>query len=162
MTLYDLKQNYIDFISFITDEETEDQAVLDTLEGLTGAIAEKLESLQIVIKTLEADEKMFDEEEKRIKKIKATLGRRKKYITQYMYEAVKILPDQKITSDHFKFAIVKNGGLAPLVFKEGATIPDDYLKVITEPDNEKIRKALADGSLDFVDLGERGTRLSVK
>ena len=70
---------------------------------------------------------------------------------------------EKVETPRFRVSIANNGGKLPLVIDEDAVIPDEYLRVVTEPDKVLLHEALAAGKkLDGVRLGERGTRLSIR
>ena len=61
------------------------------------------------------------------------------------------------------FALVANGGVAPLVVPDPDRVPAEYLKVVTMLDGDKVRAALAAGeSLDFASLADRGSHLRVR
>ena len=61
------------------------------------------------------------------------------------------------------FALVANGGVAPLLVPDGDRVPAEFLKVVTMIDGDKVRAAIAAGEdLDFASLGERCSHLRVR
>ena len=78
-----------------------------------------------------------------------------------LYVMTEKLNERKITSDFHTFTVCKNGG------KQGvnifAEVPDNFQRVIYEPDTDKIRDALEAGEdLPFAKLLERGEHVRIK
>ena len=68
--------------------------------------------------------------------------------------------DAEIKTEHFKLKICNNGGQLPM--KVTGDVPNNFQKVILEPDNKKIREALEKGeNLGFAHLEERGKHLRI-
>ena len=75
--------------------------------------------------------------------------------------AMDLINKPKLTTEHFKVSIAKNGGLQPM--KITGAVPEEYLLYKPEPDNKKIREALDSGlALDFAHLEERGRHIVIK
>lgn len=163
MTIYKLKDEYIELLNILLDcDEEEEQVIADTMEAVQGEIEEKLEAYKIIDVELESETNKLGIEIDRLQKQKERIDKNRARIKEAMVGIVSILPDQKCKSQHFSFSMVKNGGKIPLIFDETKTIPDEFLKIVKEANNEKIREALKNGELDFVKFGERGSHLSVR
>lgn len=71
----------------------------------------------------------------------------------------------KIETTRYKISLVNNGGKQPLQVAEfdDAKIPDEFKRVQTVLDSDKIRAALEGGEvLEFAQLLPRGKRLAIK
>ena len=55
MTLYELTNDYMNLLELAEDPDIDEQAFLDTLEGIDGALEDKAEGYAKVIRTLEGD-----------------------------------------------------------------------------------------------------------
>lgn len=71
MKLYELDNEYLDFISAVEDGTIPEDAIEDTLEMLNGDYKDKLDNTVCAIKNLTAEAKMIDDE------IKALTARKK-------------------------------------------------------------------------------------
>lgn len=161
-TLYELKEQYLMLKDFMLDDDADDQIIQDTMEGLEGEIADKLEAYKIIDTELEAEAMKIDREINRLSMRKAKIIRNRDSLKERMVGMLMELPDQKMDTEHYSFKMVGCGGAAPLVFDDNKVIPDEYYKVVKEVDNMKIRECLKHGELDFVKFGERGKRLSIR
>lgn len=160
MTLYDITGEFLDLYDMATDED--DQAFLDTLEGLKGELEIKAGGYvhvinQLAMEVAECDkiiEAFKDKKEKRKKAVKR--------MKDALMEAMDIAGFDSLPAGEYTLKIAKNGGLQPLKI-DAENVPDNYMKVIYEPDNDKIRQALKDGEdLPFAYLEERGRHLNIK
>lgn len=161
-TLYQLTAEYEALLSLGDSDDPEDQrAFMDTLEGLTGEIEVKADSYAVVLAELKAQREKVKAEKERLGRIEKVIENNERRMKERIHDAMVAIGKDKIKTDLHTFAIQKNGGLQPLVVT--GDVPDNFTKVIIEPDNEKIRKALADGqALDFAHLAERGTHLEIR
>jgi hypothetical protein len=62
MKLYELDNEYLDFIAAVEDGTIPEDAIEDTLEMLNGDYKDKLDNTVCAIKNLTAEAKMIDEE----------------------------------------------------------------------------------------------------
>lgn len=166
-TLYEITNDYKILLDMLLDPESDPEAVKDTLEGMEGELAVKLDSYKIVDSELEAEEEKLTKEIERLTKLKNSIKSNRDILKERMTNAVFMLPDQKIDTEHYKFKMVKNGGLQPLEILDYDSVPEEYL--IPQPakiDNDKVRKYLAglteNDSCEWATLHERGQRLSIK
>lgn len=160
MTLYDIVGEFLQLYEMATGED--DQAFLDTLEGLKGELEVKASGYVHVIKQLDME---ADECDKIIEAFKAKKERRKtavKRMKDAIMEAMDIAGVDTLPAGEYTLKIAKNGGLQPLKV-DTENVPDNFMKVIYTADNDKIRQALKDGEdLSFAYLEERGRHLNIK
>lgn len=162
-TLYELTTEYQTLLDLGDSPDPEDQqAFLDTLEGLDFEIGLKADAYAAVRSQLIGKKAAIDAEIDRLKAFSNAAGKSIERLEKSLYEAMTAMNKDVIKTDLHTFKIVKNGGKAPLVLDE-QNVPDNYKKVVLEIDKSKIRQALEDGEqLPFARIGERGTHLSIK
>ncbi|MEY8381948.1 siphovirus Gp157 family protein [Christensenellaceae bacterium 44-20] len=91
MTLYELSQKYLDFLSFIESEEGEmlpDEAVKDTLESIQEAIEDKMDNIACLYKNLSAEAEAIKAEEKRLETRRKSKENTCKRLKNYLYSAM--------------------------------------------------------------------------
>ena len=82
---------------------------------------------------------------------------------QHIADAMMMMGVDEIQAGGKKFKLQPNGGVLPLQFVPNKEVPQNYMKIVYEKDNDKIRKALESGEkLDFAYLGQRGKSVRVK
>ena len=158
-SLYDLKGEFLALYELAINDE-DPQAFLDTLEGLKGELKVKAGGYVHVIKqlTMEADEcdKLIDAFTAK----KSARMNNVKRMKEALIDAMDAAGIDSLKAGEFNLKISKNGGLQPM--KITGDVPDSFTKVIVEPDNKKIRDALANGeALEFAHLEERGRHLNI-
>lgn len=161
-TLYELTGEYLQLLEMLTEEENlEEQAVKDTLEGIEGEFEIKAENYAKIIKELLAEADKFKKEKERLEARQNTYENRAKYLKEALFKTMQITGKTKFKTDLFSFGIQKNGGLRPLEIIPDMDIPEEYLK--KEPDGKLIREALEKGmELPFACLKERGQHLVIR
>ena len=161
-TLYALTAEFQTLLSFgDSDDPEEQQAFLDTLEGLIGEIEVKADSYAVVLAELKAQREKVKAEKDRLAKIEKAIESNEKRMKERIKEAMETMGKSEIKTDLHTFKIQNNGGLQPLMIT--GDVPDKFTKIIIEPDNEKIREALTSGQeLDFAHLEPRGTQLRIR
>jgi predicted nuclease with TOPRIM domain len=160
-TLYELTGDYMNLLEWLEDEENlEDAAVKDTLDGIGGAIEDKADNYAKIIKELKAEAKKFAEEKKRLEERQQAMENRAKLLNKHLYDSMKLTGKTKFKTGLFSFGIQKNGGLQPIEI-DTENVPDECMK--KEPDNTLIRQALKEGKeLPFVTLKEYGDHLVIR
>ncbi len=160
-TLFQIAGEFEELYSLATQEQLDEDLFNGTLEALTGELEVKGAGYVAVINQLDMEAKKAKELSEAFK-LKAetrvnAIGR--------MKDVLKIAMDRigtdKIDTGDFTIKLQKNGGKQPMIVD--GEVPNDFLKVIYEPDKEKIRKVLEEGSkLDFAHLEERGKHIVIK
>lgn len=160
MTLYDIQGEYLALYDLATAEDDE-QAFLDTLECLHGELAVKGEGYAKVIKQLEME---ADECDKVIEAFTRKRELRKNHVKKMKeayLEAMGIAGLDEIQAGAYKIKVKGNGGKAPLIIT--GDVPDNFMKIKYEPDNELIRKAIESGDdVGFAHLAPRGKHIEIK
>ena len=159
-SLYDLTGEFKALYELAINDE-DPQAFLDTLEGLKGELEVKAGGYVHVIKqlTMEADEcdRLIDaftaKKSARLNNIKR--------MKEALLNAMDAAGIDKLAAGEYTLKIANNGGVQPL--KIDGDVPDSFTKVIVQPDNDLIRKALNEGQeLSFARLEPRGRHLNIK
>lgn len=161
-TLYEITGDYLRLLEMLEeDEDIDEQAFKDTLDGIDGEFEIKADGYARVIKELSAEEKKFKAEIERMTAKMNAISNNSARLKQHLYDSMKATGKLKFKTDLFNFGIQKNGGLQPMEIAPDVDIPDEYCK--KEPDNKKIREALKNGAeLPFAVLKERGECLVIR
>ena len=161
-TLYELTGQYLELLEMLeNDDGTEEQVIRDTLEGIDGELEIKADNYAKIIRELSEEAKKFEAEKKRLEARQTTLENRVKLLKDNLFFAMKETGKTKFKTDLFSFGIQKNGGVQPMELIPDIPIPEEYCRM--EPDNTKIREALAAGkNLPFAQLKERGEHLRIR
>lgn len=160
--LYELTGEYLQLLEMLEeDDRADEQVILDTLEGIEGELEIKADNYAKIIRELSAEAKKFEVEKKRLEARQATLENRAKMLKDNLFCAMKETGKVKFKTDLFSFGIQKNGGVQPMRLIPDVPVPAEYCRM--EPDNAKIREALAAGKeLPFAQLLERGEHLRIR
>lgn len=158
-TLYEIKAEYLEVYNM---DDVEEDVWFDTLEAIEGELEVKADAYAKLIKEYEAESAKFKAEAQRLVERQRVYENRVKRMKDRIYLTMKETGLKEIPNTLFKIKIQANGGVAPLIIKEGVKIPEEYQKVTTTIDNDKIREALKTQELDFAELGERGSHLVIK
>jgi hypothetical protein len=164
-TIYEVTEELMTLMDMAEDEDLDERALQDTLEGLEGEFDAKVEGWCKAIKNLEGERDAVKAEAKRLsdraKQIDNNITRMKGVLKTCLTVLGK-----KDAGGVIGAHIRKNGGLLPLQYAEGFT-PDDapelLRKVTYSFDTDAIREALDAGKdLPFVKYGERGEYITIK
>ena len=128
MNLYDLTNDYQDLLNYaqsvdFTDEE-QLQMFQDTLDSLDGAIEDKAEGIAHVLKQLEYDEMVVNEEVKRYQKKKKALANNQKRLKEYLQNSMEYVGKDKIKTPKFSINIQNNP--PKLIVDDENEIPKEY------------------------------------
>ena len=145
----------------IAADGTDPQLLEDTLEALTLDLSDKTAGYVAVINQLDMEAAKADLLAKQFAEKRDARKNAVKRIKERLIVAMDALGEKEIPAGDFTIKIVGNGGKQPL--KITGDVPEQFNKVIIEPDNDKIRDALAKGEkLDFAHLEERGRHITIK
>lgn len=170
-TIFDITGEYAAFMDLVTNEEfTDEEAIQATLDSLQYDLEKKAEGYALVINQLSADVTTCDGEIKRFMHKKELRENAIKRLKNAILFAMNTLGKTELKAGNYTFKISKNGGKVPLNWAEGykddPTLLPERWRIKTEvwkPDTEAIRAALEEGEqIPGVELGQRGTRLSLK
>ena len=143
----------------INDEDP--QAFIDTLEGLKGELEAKSADYVKIINLLMMEANECDKVVAIFEVKKQTRVNNVKRMKEALINAMDAAGIDSLKAGEYDLKIVKNGGLQPL--KIDGDVPDNFTKIVVEPDNKKIRDALLEGQeLEFAHLEPRGRHLNIK
>lgn len=165
MSLYSLATEYEVLKEMLTDPECDIELIKDTMEGLQGDIEAKAENYGKIIRMMQYDSAACKAEEKRFHNKAQTIDNRVDYLKKRMMDSMDVAGMKTIKTQLFEFRIKKNGGIAPLVLRDGITpddVPPEFIKVRVEFDKDAIRKAAEKGECEFAHIGERGKSLTIR
>lgn len=119
--------------------DSENAAIIDTLESIDLAIEEKADGYAKLIRNQEASSKAFDEEIKRMRERKQAIDNNVKRMKLSLQNAMVEIGKTKFKTDLFSFNIQKNQPSVEII--DESLIPDEFKKVKIEFDKAAIKKA---------------------
>lgn len=146
MTLYELTEDYMNLLELAEDPDIDEQAFVDTLEGIEGALEYKAENYAKVIRTLEGYASACDAEQKRLRTKKQTIDNNIKRMKAALQCAMQITGKTKFKTSLFSFGIQKNPAAVVIDEEHLENIPDRFL-IPQDPqiDKRAIKEALKAG-----------------
>ena len=128
MNLYELSSKYqalLDYAQSVdaTDEE-QAEVFQSTLDSLDGAIEDKAEGIAHILKQLEYDELIVNEEIKRYQEKKKALVNNQKSLKRYLQDSMEYMQKDKIKTPKFSINIQNNP--QKLVVEDESEIPKAY------------------------------------
>lgn len=164
MRLYELTEQYKALEDLSYDPEVDEQVYRDTMDGLWGEIEEKADGYAKIIAGMKYDIEALKAEEQRLNARRKALEQRTEWLKSNLEANMREIGKTKFKTELFSFSIQKNGGLQPLVI-DGVLddIPGRFLiPQPPVPNNEAIRKLLADKQVDWAHLEPRGESLRIR
>lgn len=164
MRLYELTEQYKALEDLSYDPEVDEQVYRDTMEGLWGEIEEKADGYAKIIAGMKYDIEALKAEEQRLNARRKALEQRAEWLKSNLEANMREIGKTKFKTELFSFSIQKNGGLQSLVI-DGVLddIPGRFLiPQPPVPNNEAIRKLLADKQVDWAHLEPRGESLRIR
>lgn len=158
-TLFELTTDMQALYALATEEDDE-QAFLDTLEGLKGMIQDKAASYVDVIQQLEMEAAKADIMAKQFAQKRDVRKNNIKRMKEALMWAMDQMDVKEMPAGDYTIKVVKNGGVQPMVID--GDVPDNMTKVTVEPDNAKIREFLKDNTCEWAHLEERGRHIAIK
>ncbi len=145
-TLYQLTADYMELLELAEDPDIDEQAFMDTLDGIEGAIEVKAEGYAKVMRQLEADAAACDAESKRLKNKSKTIENNIKRMKQALQYAMVATGKTKFKTALFSFGIQKNPASVVMDETYIENIPARFL-VYKDPEiNRKaIKEAINNG-----------------
>ena len=153
MTLYELTEDYMNLLALAEDPDIDEQAFMDTLDGIEGAIEVKAENYAKIMRQLEADAAACDAESKRLKNKSKTIDNNIKRMKQALQFAMQATGKTKFKTALFSFGIQKNPASVVMDETYIENIPERFL---VRKDPEINRKAIRDA----INAGEDLTGLA--
>ena len=163
-SIYELTDMYKTVEDMLYDGETDEQTILDTLEGIDGEIEEKADNYAKLIKNLLSDAAALKEEEERMYNRRKSLENKAQRLKDTLQANLEFVGKTKFKTLLFSFSVAKNGGKQPLSITENLEdIPGKYL--IPQPpkvNNEAVRELLKDKEVEWAHLEPYGTHLNIR
>jgi hypothetical protein len=160
-SLYELTDDFQKVLEMMYSEEFDPETLTNTLECIECEFEEKAEGYAKVMKNMDGDISAISAEIQRLTDKKKTLENRKNLMKNNLEQAMLLTGKRKFKTALFSFTIQKNGGKQPLDIH--GDVPKEFVKIIEEPDKDKIREALESGEvLEFAILQERGESLRIR
>ena len=156
-SLYELTQDYL-----ALQELDDDEAVLDTIEGLKGTIQVKSINVAKYIGNLEASAVAIDNAMKQMAERKKILGNKAVRIRKYLKDSMEANKIHEIHAPEFDLKIKKCP--PKLIVGDEDLIPKKYKKIerTTTIDKASIKKTLSSGKAVSGARLEQSTRLEIK
>jgi hypothetical protein len=162
VNLFSITAQYRADLAVLADLDIDPQTAADTLEGMQGAIRDKLEA--VIAYSLELDilAAGASEAAKRMQERAKSLSNRVEWLRAYALTSMQSAGIGDVTNDEFSAKVAKKP--ASVVILDSVTLPPEFLRVktTTEPDKAALKKAIEAGVLvEGVSL-QQGYRLAVK
>lgn len=164
LTLYALSDKLLIAQEQLAASEFDEQTIRDTLEGLEGEVAQKMEQCLSVYRNLDALTEQIKMAEVDMAARRKTIENRAEWLREYVKEQMERTGISKIECPYFVAKIAKN---PPRVVVDSlAEIPKGFLHYPPPPEPSVDRKAVAEawkrGEAVPGTHMEQGTRLEVK
>ncbi|MFS1078400.1 siphovirus Gp157 family protein [Enterococcus casseliflavus] len=137
MKLYELTGAF-NQVADMLEFDSENAAIIDTLESLDLAIEEKADGYAKLIRNQEASSKAFDEEIKRMRERKQSVDNNVKRMKLSLQNAMVEIGKTKFKTDLFSFNIQKNQ--PSVVIIDETLVPEKFKKVTIDFDKTAIKK----------------------
>ncbi len=136
MKLYELTGAF-NQVADMLEYDSENAAIIDTLESIDLAIEEKADGYAKLIRNQEASSKAFDEEIKRMKERKQAVDNNVKRMKLSLQNAMVEIGKTKFKTDLFSFNIQKNQPSVEII--DETLIPDKFKKITIDFDKTAIK-----------------------
>ena len=153
MTLYELTSDYLNLLELAEDPDIDEQAFLDTLEGIEGALEDKADNYAKCMRMLEADAKGIKAEEERLAKRRKTIEGNVSRMKSALQYAMESTGKVKFKTTLFSFGIQNNPASVVMDEQDIENIPERFLKYKDpEIDRKAIKDAIKAGDEDAMDI----------
>ena len=160
MTLYELTEEFEALLRIAEDPDTDEQALTDTMEALSGEIEDKVDGYATVISAMLADIDTIRAEEKRLAERRRIFDERVSRMKSAVKSALELTGKTKIQTAVYTVSIRKSP--AKLIIDDESLIPERFWKP-QEPvlDKAALREAIKDEWSPAAHLVQ-GTSLIIK
>lgn len=142
-SLFDLSTDYQQLYDLISEQEDE-QILKDTLASINDAIEDKADGYVAVIKTLEGDNKVIDEEIKRLRQRKTSNQNGVKRLKESLQEVMEQTGKEKFKTALNSYSIANNP--PSLDITDESLIPKQYyIEQQPKLDKKELLKVVKDG-----------------
>lgn len=128
-----------------TSDELTPEMIADTLEGIEGALGDKLDAAFIHVRNIEGQAAILAEEIKRLTERKKSFENRAKSIRKYVLTCLLASGQGTIKTTANTFTARK--GTASIVVDNADMLPDELVTVqtVVSPDKKAIKEAIENG-----------------
>lgn len=165
MTIYEIAEQYKEFLTALEDIELDEEAIKDTLESFDGVFEEKADSYAKIISALNDDVDNIDKEIKRLQSRKTTIQNNIYRMKNVLMMVMKEIGKTKFKTSLYSFSVARNGGVPPVnVLCDPKDLPQEFQIIDIKADKKKIAEYLNNNpqGCRFAELGERGESLRIR
>ena len=163
-SLYVLADEYRAAAESLADMELDEQAVIDTLESLSGALEVKATNVAMFARNLEATAQAIKDAEAKMAARRKAVEARAERIRGYLWQSMELAGIPKIECPYFKLAVRENP--PSVVIESPNLIPAEFMRNPEPPPPEPDKKAIAEALKEGKNVPgahlERGKRLEIK
>lgn len=168
MTLYELSNEYREFLAALEAGEIPEEAVSDTLEGLDGAFDDKAEAVALIVKELEANVCAIKEEAKKLTERAKAKENKAESLRGYLIWAMQSAGKTKLETPRVALSLPKprmTVSVSPYFVEWAQT--NGRWDLITckpaEPSKTAIKAALLDGlACPYAEIVEGRETINIK
>lgn len=168
MTLYELSNEYREFLTALEAGEIPDEAVSDTLEGLDGAFDDKAEAVGLIVKELDANVCAMKEEAKKLTERAKAKENKAERLRDYLIWAMQSAGKKKLETPRVSISIPKPRMVVSVspYFVDWAQ-ENGHCDLLTykpaEPSKTAIKTALLDGlACPYAEIVEGKETINIK
>ena len=139
MQLYKLTEEYTRFVDAVDSGEIPEEAILDTLDAISGELNEKAENIALVIKNLRAEAEAIKAEEVKLKERREAKEREAERIKFYLSRCMQTADIRKLETPTVRISFrrtesveIEEGKEADFVKWAQTTGREDLISVRTE------------------------------
>ena len=135
-SIYELTEDYMNLLAMAEDPDIDEQAFMDTLEGIEGALEDKADGYAKVMKQLEANADGLDAEINRLQERKSLMAKNVDRMKSTLQKMMETTGKEKFKTELFSFNIQNNPPSLVMDSEDIEVIPMEYLV----PQDPKIDK----------------------
>lgn len=168
MTLYELSNEYREFLAALEAGEIPEEAVPDTLEGLDGAFDDKAEAVGLIVKELDANVCAMKEEAKKLTERAKSKENKAESLRRYLIWAMQSTGKTKLETPRVSISIPKpraTVSVSPYFVEWAQENGHEDLLIYkpAEPSKTAIKTALLDGlACPYAEIVEGRETINIK
>ena len=106
-TLYELTGQYIELLSAIESGDIPEEAISDTLEGMTGEITEKIDNCACIVKQLDSEAAAIKVEKDALAERQKVKEHQRDRLKDYIRQAMQLAKQKKVETARNKITVGK-------------------------------------------------------
>lgn len=140
-TLYEITDEYLSILPLLDDPDIPAEAIEDALEQIRTSLGDKIDNCVAMIDEWKSTEKVLQDEIDRLRGRKTMFGNRRERLRAYLKSNLKKFNKPRLETERHTVQVRKGG---PVV-KTNDHLPDEWYRVVREPDKARIKTALLAG-----------------